>query len=86
MIDIVKELENYHAEVSVCDPWADPNVVEHEYGIKISQKVSGKYDALILAVAHDQFKKLNIKNLLNKKSVVYDVKGIVEKDLIDARL
>jgi UDP-N-acetyl-D-glucosamine/UDP-N-acetyl-D-galactosamine dehydrogenase len=86
VIDIVRELENFHTKVSVCDPLANPVSVKEEYGIKSSQTVTGKYDAVIIAVAHDEFKGFKIKNLLNKKSVVYDVKGVIDKSLIDARL
>ncbi|HTB25251.1 MAG TPA: nucleotide sugar dehydrogenase [Puia sp.] len=89
VIDIVNELKSYHAKISICDPWAEPDIVEHEYGIQTIKSLSGnseKYDAVILAVAHEEFNKLDIPSLVNKRSVVYDVKGVLNSDMIDARL
>jgi UDP-N-acetyl-D-galactosamine dehydrogenase len=89
VIDIVRELESYQAKVSICDPWAEPEHVKHEYGIITSDILSDgslKYDAVILAVAHEEFNKLNIRKLVNKNSVIYDVKGVLSKDNYDARL
>ena len=89
VIDIVNELKSYQARVSICDPWAEPDFVKHEYGIDTFKSLSGnseKYDAVILAVAHDEFNKLNIRDLVNKRSVIYDVKGVLSIDSIDARL
>jgi UDP-N-acetyl-D-galactosamine dehydrogenase len=89
VIDIVNELKSYQAEISVCDPWAEPAVVKHEYGIETFKNISdkpGKYDAVILAVAHDEFRDLNIPGLVNSRSVIYDVKGVLTNDICDARL
>jgi UDP-N-acetyl-D-galactosamine dehydrogenase len=89
VIDIVRELESYQANVSICDPWAEPARVKHEYGIVTTDILSDgsiKYDAVILAVAHDDFNKLNIRELVNKNSVIYDVKGVLTKENFDARL
>lgn len=89
VIDIVDELKSYQAKVFVWDPWADPAVVKEEYGIETFRKLpdaSKKYDAIILAVAHDEFLDLNIRQLINGRSVVYDVKGILNTDICDARL
>ena len=88
VIDIVDELKSYQAKVSVCDPWADPAIVKHEYGIETFKKLSAfeKYDAIILAVAHDEFNHLNIHDLVNSPSVIYDVKGVLNDKAVDARL
>lgn len=89
VIDIVNELKSYQAMISICDPWAEPEIVKHEYGIDTFKSLSGnseKYDAVILAVAHEEFNKLNIPSLVNKRSVIYDVKGVLNYDMIDARL
>jgi UDP-N-acetyl-D-glucosamine/UDP-N-acetyl-D-galactosamine dehydrogenase len=89
VIDIVRELESYQVKVSICDPWAEPEQVKDEFGIDTFKKLSDgteKYDAVILAVAHTEFNKLNIRGLVNKKSVIYDVKGVLIKDNFDARL
>jgi UDP-N-acetyl-D-galactosamine dehydrogenase len=89
VIDIVNELKTYQASVSIYDPWADPLIVKEEYDIEIFREISSglkKYDAVILAVAHDDFKKLDIGELVNQRSVIYDVKGVLHNNLIDARL
>jgi UDP-N-acetyl-D-galactosamine dehydrogenase len=89
VIDIVNELKSYQAKISICDPWAEPAIVKHEYGIDTIKSLSGnqeKFDAVILAVAHQEFNKLNIPSLVNKRSVIYDVKGVLNSDIIDARL
>ena len=89
VIDIVRELESYQANVAICDPWAEPSHVKHEYGVDTTDVLSDgsvKYDAVILAVAHDEFNKLNVRDLVNKNSVIYDVKGVLTGGNIDARL
>jgi UDP-N-acetyl-D-glucosamine/UDP-N-acetyl-D-galactosamine dehydrogenase len=89
VIDIVNELKSYGARVSICDPWAEPEHVKEEYGIVTFRDFahhSEKYDVVILAVAHSAFDKLNIRNLINSRSVVYDVKGVLAFDTIDGRL
>jgi len=90
VIDIVKELYDYSLNVTVYDPWASPDEVKHEYKIDTFNsydKVSTqKYDAIILAVAHDEFKVLNFDNLMKDSSVLYDIKGIAPLNIIDARL
>ena len=89
VIDIVRELESYETEISVFDPWAEPDAVKNEYGIETFKSMpadAGKFDALILAVAHSEFLHLHIPDFVNTRSVIYDVKGILERKLIDARL
>ncbi|PTT02322.1 nucleotide sugar dehydrogenase [Pedobacter sp. HMWF019] len=84
--DIFKELRVFDVQVEVYDPWADPIEVEHNYGIRIcsEQPDMDQYAAIILAVAHDEFKDLNL--VKRPSRVIYDVKGILDKNLIDARL
>lgn len=89
VIDIYHTLEEYSTNITVYDPWADSMVVENEYGIRIcndEKELHGRFDLVILAVAHEQFRKLNIRSLLSVRSVVYDVKGILPVDIIDQRL
>ena len=89
VIDIINELKSYQAKVSICDPWADPAIVHREYGIETHQSiapVAEKFDALILAVAHDEFSRLKIRDLVRERSVIYDVKGVLAEDSRDARL
>ncbi len=89
VIDIIDELKSYQTELIVYDPWAEPAKVKQEYGIETSNTlsdVSGKYDAVILAVAHTSFMSLNIRDFVNGKSVIYDVKGVLKNGIVDARL
>jgi UDP-N-acetyl-D-galactosamine dehydrogenase len=85
VIDIVKALEEYSIQLTVYDPWADPEEVMHEYGVTtIRELPATHYDAVVLAVAHEEFRKLTMKELCNKESVVYDVKGFLTES--DGRL
>jgi UDP-N-acetyl-D-glucosamine/UDP-N-acetyl-D-galactosamine dehydrogenase len=88
VIDIYNELKSFDMDVDVYDPWADAAEVEHEYGIHI---VNGgrtpnldDYSAVVLAVAHKEFRDWKIAKSANQ--VVFDVKAILEKELVDARL
>ena len=86
VIDIYHELRNCDINVDVYDPWANPEEVMHEYGITVVNKLpKTQYSGAILAVAHKEFSDLNIRNLVCE-GVVYDVKGVLNKDLVDARL
>ncbi len=92
IVDIYHTLQEYTDDITIYDPWADANHVRHEYGIKITNKVYdeliGQFDAIILGVAHNEFKDKNIRELLKdyQNGVVYDVKGVVSRELIDGRL
>lgn len=90
VVDIVKELQSYGVNVHVYDPWIDPAEALEEYGITtIDKPVNGRYDALLLAVAHEQFKRMDIasiKALGKKDSVIYDLKYVFPAELTDARL
>jgi UDP-N-acetyl-D-galactosamine dehydrogenase len=87
VIDIIKTLEEYNANVTIHDPWADPQVAKHEYGVELHNELPEKhYDAIILAVAHNEFKDLDIAHISNGNSVVYDVKGILSEEVIDGKL
>jgi UDP-N-acetyl-D-galactosamine dehydrogenase len=89
VIDIVDELKSYQAKISIYDPWAEPDIVKHEYGIETFKSFSAnppKYDAVILAVAHSEFDNINVLDLVNKRSVIYDVKSVLNQDSVDARL
>jgi len=87
-VDIAKELNQYGAKVAIYDPWADPDEVVHQYALESLQALEGhSYDAIILAVAHDHFKTIDIRQLLSStKGIVYDVKGILPLDQVDGRL
>ena len=90
VVDIVKELKDYEANVEVYDPWINVTESQHEYGITpVSELVEQKYDAIILAVAHNQFKELgadNIRKLGKKDVVIYDLKYVLDKQDVDIRL
>lgn len=86
VIDVINELKDFGCAVEVYDPWADAKEVEHEYGLSLVGQLSGKYDAVVLAVAHKEFTAIDIDSLKNENSVVYDIKGTLEKGKADKRL
>jgi UDP-N-acetyl-D-galactosamine dehydrogenase len=91
VVKIVDELQAFGCNVDIFDPWADSEEVKHEYGIKtldINADVYAQtYDAIILAVSHEQFLELDYKKLINgKNTVIFDIKGVLPKDLVDGRL
>lgn len=87
IVDIYSTLEEYTHDITVYDPWANPETVKLEYGIDIvSVLPTVKFDAVILAVAHKQFFELDVKNLVKEDGVIYDVKGLLPRDIIDNRL
>ncbi len=89
-IDILHELETYDIAVDVFDPWASAEEVKHEYGIDLFTReeeiLKNKYEAVVLAVSHNKFLKLDLTSLRHERSVLYDVKGILPKDEVDGRL
>jgi UDP-N-acetyl-D-galactosamine dehydrogenase len=90
VIDIVRELEDYNANVDIYDPWVDPAEASHEYGVTTMQDVPARqYDAVIIAVAHNQFVEMGtdgITGLLKRKSVLFDIKNVLPRGTADARL
>jgi len=90
VVDIVEELQGYHARIDIHDPWADPEEATHEYGLQlVSQPERGAYDAVILAVAHEQFRDMGIEGiraLCRPNAILYDVKSILPAEAVDGRL
>jgi UDP-N-acetyl-D-galactosamine dehydrogenase len=87
VIDIYHTLSQYNLQLTVSDPWADVRRVKEEYDIELHNDIpSGPYDAVILAVSHAQFEKLDISSLLKPQSVVYDVKAVLDRRHVDGRL
>jgi len=90
VVDLVKEFKGFNCNVDVYDPWVDKDEAVHEYGIKpIDQPVEGKYDAILLAVAHDEFKQLSlgqIKVFGKDNHVLYDIKYLLDANEVDGRL
>lgn len=89
VIDIYHALQEYNVNITIFDPWANPEVVKKEYGVDIVNELpQDKYDAAIVAVAHSQFREMEIdfSQLLEEKHVIYDVKAIMPRDIVDGRL
>jgi UDP-N-acetyl-D-galactosamine dehydrogenase len=90
VVDIVQEFKDYGANVDVYDPWVNPAEAQHEYGITpIAEPAPGKYEAIVLAVGHDQFKQMGveaIRRLGRRECVLYDIKSILPRNCVDARL
>lgn len=88
IVDIHSTLAEYTNNITIYDPWANPAEVKHEYGLDIVNTLDAdeKYDAVVLGVAHKEFLNLDIKSLLNEVGIVYDVKGILDRNIIDGRL
>ena len=87
IVDIVKALKEYNLNITIYDPWANPVVAMHEYGIKITNELpKKKFDAVVLGVAHNEFKELDVRSCGKDNSVVYDVKWLLPSDQADGRL
>ena len=85
-IDVYNELKSYHLNIDVFDPWANSTEVENELGIKLVKEINIKYQAIILVVSHNEFLNLNLRTHLVKGGVLFDVKGVLDKGIIDLRL
>jgi len=90
VVDLVEEFEGFNCNIDVYDPWVDKDEAVHEYGIKpIDQPVEGKYDAILLAVAHDEFKELSLEQIKafgKDNHVLYDIKYLLKANEVDGRL
>ena len=90
VVDVVRELEKYGAKVDTYDPWVSAKVVKHEYGLTpVSTLTVGRYDAIVMAVAHDEFKTMGIraiKRLAKPRHVLFDIKYVFKATQTDGRL
>ncbi len=90
VVDVIREFFEYHCKVTVLDPWADPEEVKAEYGIDIINKLeeaeSNHFDAIVLAVAHNEFLTMDLMSLRNGNGVIYDIKGVLPGTIPDGRL
>jgi UDP-N-acetyl-D-glucosamine/UDP-N-acetyl-D-galactosamine dehydrogenase len=90
VVDLVHEFQDFGANVDVHDPWVDAAESHHEYGITpVTSPANGKYDAIVLAVAHKQFREMGIEQIRRfgrRDCILYDIKSILPKDQIDGRL
>ncbi len=91
VVDVIKELKEFGCKVDIFDPWANPTEVKKEYGLKLitnhESLYTNNYNAVILAVSHNEFLELNIKQLLkNKDGIIYDIKSVLPRNSVDGRL
>lgn len=88
VVDILAALKDYHTDLTVYDPWASSEEVQHEYGWTSVNELPTlcDFDAVILAVAHKKFANLDLSKLCKENKVIYDVKGVLDRELVDARL
>jgi UDP-N-acetyl-D-galactosamine dehydrogenase len=91
VIDVIHELQEFGTEVAVYDPWADPDEVKKEYGIDLldhrpTREEKSTYDAVVVAVAHNQFKELDYAQFSKEGCVLFDLKGILPDEISDQRL
>jgi UDP-N-acetyl-D-galactosamine dehydrogenase len=90
VVDIYKILKEYTPNITVFDPYANSKEIEEEYQIMITTdhlaRLEHQFDAIILAVAHNEFRTINLRDFGKENCVVYDVKGVVDKNKIDGRL
>jgi UDP-N-acetyl-D-glucosamine/UDP-N-acetyl-D-galactosamine dehydrogenase len=86
VVDVIRELQGYGTRVDIYDPQANDEEVNHEYGLSLVTTITKKYHAIILAVGHDEFRKLDLQSLKAPNAIVYDVKAFFEKSTVTARL
>lgn len=87
IIDIYRALKEYNVNITVYDPWANPAIAKHEYGIEVTNELpTEKFDTLIMGVAHNEFKELDVTTFVKENHVIFDVKGTLPKAIVDARL
>jgi UDP-N-acetyl-D-glucosamine/UDP-N-acetyl-D-galactosamine dehydrogenase len=88
VVDIYHELLQYGMDVTVYDPWADPEEVNREYGVKIITRLNGHevFDAMVIAVAHQEFLTFDFKKHGSSNAVIFDTKACIDRNLVDGRL
>lgn len=87
VVDIYHELTQFGLAVDIYDPWADAVEVKHEYGLELLPKLdTQKYDAVVVAVSHEEFRAIDFKAMKAANTVIFDTKAFLERDLVDARL
>lgn len=86
VVDVYEELNDFGVKVDVYDPWASSEEVKHEFNFELAEKIQGPYDSIVLAVGHHQFLTMDIKSFGHDKTVIFDVKSLLDKNLVDARL
>ncbi|GMV78086.1 MAG: nucleotide sugar dehydrogenase [Chitinophagaceae bacterium] len=86
VVDIYNELKQYGMEVDIYDPHANNDEVHEEFGINIIDAINSKYNALILAVSHNEFINIDVKKITEKDAVIFDTKAFLDREIVDARL
>jgi UDP-N-acetyl-D-glucosamine/UDP-N-acetyl-D-galactosamine dehydrogenase len=90
VIDVIRELQDFGCNVSVYDPWADPDEVRREYGLNLSSRPNGadkaSMDAVVLAVEHDRFREIDFSRFSKNNVVIFDVKAFLDKAIVHGRL
>ncbi len=87
VIDIIRELQQFNMDVDVYDPHADKHEVKEEYDVNLIEAISSNYDAIILAVSHKEFLKIDMRSICaSSDSIIYDIKSFLERSIVDARL
>ena len=86
VIDIIKELHQFGLMIDVFDPQADIKAVKEEYQINLLKNIGNNYDAIVLAVSHDEFNKINFKKITSSTSIIFDTKAFIDRKLTDGRL
>jgi UDP-N-acetyl-D-glucosamine/UDP-N-acetyl-D-galactosamine dehydrogenase len=87
IVDVIAALKDYGIQIEVYDPWANPEEVKHEYKLLTTNVLpENKYDAIVLGVSHKEFINLDLSPLKKSKSIVYDVKGVLDNSQIDGKL
>ena len=86
VVDVIQELRSFGTNVEIYDPHADADEVKHEYGLTTISSPQKKYDAVVLAVGHKEFRDLDWKKIKHEKTVIYDVKGFLDQSIVTARL
>ena len=88
-VDVVDSLKEFGCEVDIYDPWADPEDVKKEYNLVSYDKLEdlpGNYNAVVLAVAHKEFLAVDLLSLMDENAVVFDIKGVLPRNIVDGRL
>ena len=86
-VDVISSLKEYNTNITIFDPWANSVEVKHEYALdSITEKPNQKFDAIVLTVAHNEFKDLDLDSLKNENCVVYDVKNVLSLNVVDKTL
>ena len=87
VVDLISSIKEYCNNITIYDPWADKDEVKNEFGLDSVDRIpKGRFDAIVLTVAHNEFKNLNLRLLKNNKAIVYDVKNFFPEKMKDSSL